>query len=63
MKKTILVTGGAGFIGSAVIRYILDNTDFNVINIDKFLNMSDSDENIILNFSFLLNFISLNDLK
>jgi len=35
MKKTILVTGGAGFIGSAVIRYILDNTDFNVINIDK----------------------------
>jgi dTDP-glucose 4,6-dehydratase len=35
MKKTILVTGGAGFIGSAVIRYILDNSDFKVINIDK----------------------------
>jgi dTDP-glucose 4,6-dehydratase len=31
----ILVTGGAGFIGSAVVRYILGHTDFNVINIDK----------------------------
>ncbi len=35
MKKTILVTGGAGFIGSAVIRHILDNSNFKVINIDK----------------------------
>jgi len=31
----ILVTGGAGFIGSAVIRYIIDNTDSSVVNIDK----------------------------
>ena len=35
MKKTILVTGGAGFIGSTVIRHILDNSNFKVINIDK----------------------------
>jgi dTDP-glucose 4,6-dehydratase len=31
----ILVTGGAGFIGSAVIRHILNNTQFKVVNVDK----------------------------
>ena len=31
----ILVTGGAGFIGSAVIRHILNNTQFEVVNVDK----------------------------
>ncbi|MBB1449608.1 dTDP-glucose 4,6-dehydratase [Pseudoalteromonas sp. SG43-1] len=31
----ILVTGGAGFIGSAVIRHIINNTKDEVINIDK----------------------------
>jgi len=35
ISKTILVTGGAGFIGSAVIRNILLSTDFTVVNIDK----------------------------
>ncbi len=34
MKK-ILVTGGAGFIGSAVIRQLIAETDYTVINVDK----------------------------
>jgi dTDP-glucose 4,6-dehydratase len=33
--KVILVTGGAGFIGSAVIRFLLKNTNSTVINFDK----------------------------
>ena len=33
--KTILVTGGAGFIGSAVIRHLINDTHHVVINVDK----------------------------
>lgn len=31
----ILITGGAGFIGSAVIRHIINHTEHQVLNIDK----------------------------
>jgi dTDP-glucose 4,6-dehydratase len=31
----ILVTGGAGFIGSAVCRYLIGSTDTEVVNVDK----------------------------
>jgi len=35
MSKTIFITGGAGFIGSALVRYLIHETDNTVINFDK----------------------------
>ena len=34
-SKRFLITGGAGFIGSALIRYIIQNTKNSVVNLDK----------------------------
>ncbi|MBY8082162.1 dTDP-glucose 4,6-dehydratase [Vibrio fluvialis] len=31
----ILVTGGAGFIGSAVVRHVINNTSDSIVNVDK----------------------------
>jgi len=39
-KKTILVTGGAGYIGSHTIIELIERTDFNVISIDNLSNSS-----------------------
>ncbi len=35
MTNPIFITGGAGFIGSAVIRHIIQNTNTHVVNIDS----------------------------
>jgi len=35
MTKKLLITGGAGFIGSAVIRHLINNTAHHVVNVDK----------------------------
>jgi len=48
--KLILVTGGMGFIGSAVIRHILSSTDNHVVNIDNLTYAGNPDS--LAEFSF-----------
>ena len=35
MRKTILLTGGAGFIAHHIVDYFLTNTDFNIVTLDR----------------------------
>ena len=49
--NNVLVTGGAGFIGSNFINYILDGRDdYNIINLDK-LTYAGNLENLVLSES------------
>ena len=36
MKNIIVVTGGAGFIGSNLIKYLSKKTDFKIISVDNY---------------------------
>ena len=36
MKKNIVITGGAGFVGSNLIRYLLNKTKYNLISLDNY---------------------------
>lgn len=40
MGKTVIVTGGAGYIGSHTIIELIQNTNFKVISIDNYINSS-----------------------
>ncbi|CEO38489.1 dTDP-glucose 4,6-dehydratase [Photobacterium kishitanii] len=59
----ILVTGGAGFIGSAVIRHIINNTQDSIINVDKLTyagNLSSLDS-IALNSRYAFELVDICD--
>lgn len=42
MNSVVMVTGGAGFLGSHVVEHILKNTSFKVISVDSFKHKGDS---------------------
>lgn len=47
----VIITGGAGFIGSAVIRHLIHNADHEIINIDKLTYAGNLDSLLSINDS------------
>ena len=47
MKKIIVVTGGAGFVGSNLIEYLISKTNFKIISLDNY--STGSKKNHIIN--------------
>ena len=63
--KTILITGGCGFIGSALIRHLITNNEFKVINIDKltYAGNLESLESISTNKNYFFEYADICDEK
>ena len=36
MKKIIVVTGGCGFVGCNLIKYLIEKTNFHIISLDDY---------------------------
>ncbi len=59
--KTILVTGGAGFIGTNFIKYLNQNCDYKIINVDKLSYGSNIDNLNGINDNYLFVKKDIND--
>ncbi len=60
MIDRVIVTGGAGFIGSALIRYLLDHTTAQVCNLDKLTyagNLSNLDSHLTEDYKKRYHFV------